>query len=306
MNFIQMTRLGKMGRWGNQVIQYLFLRTYAQRQNLYVQCPDWIGERIFDLDSKVDDFPILEELPEYLEIRDGVSNQPQPPVGDASVNHDYIGWGQFHTSWYDKHILGRIFHPGEEEFQRLLSPLLRLSTAGVTRVGIHIRRGDYGQQIFYLTPIEWYLRLLKPLLTTLHRPVLFVASDDDDAVDELSFLGVPVFTADNLGVPFKSTVGSFNHLPLDEKPNGSMASIDFYPDFYLMSQCEYIIGGNSTFSFAAAMLAPRLRAYYRSKLSLEGFELVDPWNAYPLLQEKVDDYPELVGISVPTNQYWRR
>lgn len=38
-----------MGRWGNQVMQYLFARAYAEKYGHEFQCDPWIGSRVFEL-----------------------------------------------------------------------------------------------------------------------------------------------------------------------------------------------------------------------------------------------------------------
>jgi hypothetical protein len=46
---ISFTRLGKAQGLGNQMFQYAFLRTTAQRLGVTFFCPAWKGERIFQL-----------------------------------------------------------------------------------------------------------------------------------------------------------------------------------------------------------------------------------------------------------------
>lgn len=49
-----MRLLGTNGRFGNQLLQYAFLRLYADGHGLSCQTADWIGRDLFDLD---DPFP---------------------------------------------------------------------------------------------------------------------------------------------------------------------------------------------------------------------------------------------------------
>jgi len=44
---VQFTQLGKFGRFGNQIFQYLFARAYAEKNNAILEIPTWIGEKIF-------------------------------------------------------------------------------------------------------------------------------------------------------------------------------------------------------------------------------------------------------------------
>ena len=40
------------GGLGNQLFQYSFLRTQAERLGVKFYCPNWIGDEIFDLNDK--------------------------------------------------------------------------------------------------------------------------------------------------------------------------------------------------------------------------------------------------------------
>lgn len=44
---IQFTQLGRFGRFGNQIFQYLFARSYAEIVGAELEIPNWIGQKIF-------------------------------------------------------------------------------------------------------------------------------------------------------------------------------------------------------------------------------------------------------------------
>lgn len=44
---VQFTQLGKFGRFGNQIFQYLFVRAYAEKNDAILEVPNWIGQKIF-------------------------------------------------------------------------------------------------------------------------------------------------------------------------------------------------------------------------------------------------------------------
>jgi len=44
-------KLGKMGRLGNQLFQYAFLRTQSEELGVKFYCPHWIGDDIFELND---------------------------------------------------------------------------------------------------------------------------------------------------------------------------------------------------------------------------------------------------------------
>lgn len=301
MSAIQMTRLGKMGRFANQLFQYMFLRIYAHRYGATVEVPSWVGKDLFGLH---DPKPSV-ALPRYVEHTDK-QEQAHPPEGSVALGHDFEGYGQYHTSWYAPYrtMIRQLFEPVEPVVERLQPAVEMYHNAGETRVGLHLRRGDYGRTIFYLTPIEWYVRLLRHLWPVLDDPVLFVASEDRSLVE--AFAEFYPLTAEELGVDLRQDPMPHYNYERHDLIQRDPWQLDFYPDFYLLQQSNVLIGPNSTFSFAAAMLAPELWAYYRSVLPTQDWECIDPWDAYPLQHDKVEDYPDVEGIrSDPSNQYWR-
>ena len=44
---VTMYCLGKLGRFGNQLFQYAYLKIYAQIHDLRVETPEWIGQYLF-------------------------------------------------------------------------------------------------------------------------------------------------------------------------------------------------------------------------------------------------------------------
>lgn len=61
-----------LGRFGNQAMQYLFARAYAEQNGWDFQCEPWIGQRIFELNDK----PIMDQWPRRseLDLKDGEYN----------------------------------------------------------------------------------------------------------------------------------------------------------------------------------------------------------------------------------------
>ena len=54
MNKVQVSCLGGMGRFGNQLFQYAFAKSYADKYNCILEIPsDWIGWKIFELEDSV-------------------------------------------------------------------------------------------------------------------------------------------------------------------------------------------------------------------------------------------------------------
>ncbi|QDU95561.1 alpha-1,2-fucosyltransferase [Lignipirellula cremea] len=279
---IAMSKLGEMGRFGNQVIQYMFLKTYALQHDLEVQTPPWIGQKLFGCEDR----PISASLPEFEELYDKDPQRMMIPRLDAPLrNVDVAGYFQYASAYYQPHqaYIRSLFTPVDAVRRPLEAAVARLRQRGRTIVALHIRRGDYGYGYFYRTPTSWYLRWLESVWSDLDDPVLYIASDDLPNVlgDFKSYSPVTVKDLD---------------IRLRQAP--------FYPEFFLLSQADVLAIPNSTFSFVAAMLNEKLQAAYRSQLSdqVDGshFHRFDPWNA-PMLDTsaRVEDFPQVQGIARP-------
>ncbi len=297
---ITMSQFGRHGRAGNQLFQYAFLSGYAQRYGAELQLPPWIGNDLFGLENPL----ISSTLPAWTEQGKGV-NHSTPPVGDELIGKDFRGYAQYHTSYYapDKERIRKLFQPVPRVTQRLAPSRQKLlHMRGTNAIGIHLRRGDYGQRIFPIIPTSWYLAWLKDNIHLYSSSVLFIASEDPSLIDD--FAEYSVETAETLGVHLDDTVPALEGtLEYDIKTENTRA-IDWYPDFYLLSQCDVILGPSSSFSFMAAMLGSCAVEYWRASLKAERFVAVNPWDAYSQLREHVRDYPHLEGISLKKNPYW--
>ena len=125
MNRVQITSLGRMGRFGNQLFQYAFAKSYAQKYNCVLEIPaDWVGRDFFE----IDDSSITTQL--HRTHRDNI------PFGQVNIDlygffqhqkfldimnpYDVKKWFKFKTKWTDKFKKPRDFY-----------------------VASHIRHGDY-------------------------------------------------------------------------------------------------------------------------------------------------------------------
>lgn len=264
-----------MGRLGNQIFLYAFLRTYAREHNLRVVTPAWIGQYLFGHH----DAPISQPLPivgeqaqPYKLSESAILNAPEP-----LKNVDFQGYFQFHTQYHAQHkeYFQSLFKPLPEVAAKVIEALDRLRSKGKTVVGLHLRRGDYRSVhtvVPYLTvaPSGWYKEWLDGLWETLDEPVLFIASDEIETV-----------------------VGDFaDYNPITVKDLGvEMPEAPFYPDFYILSQCDVLAISNSTFSFTAAMLNERCKFFFRPNLRKQKIIAFDPWNSEPLLRDNPNDWP---------------
>jgi len=120
---IQFTQLGKFGRFGNQIFQYLFARAYAEANDATLEVPSWIGQKIFKnvnhptpsvrlRTTKLDEFPngINIDIHGYCQKKEFIDI-----LSEAKIRE----WLQFQDKWL-------------EYFKDLKS----ITVA-------HIRRGDY-------------------------------------------------------------------------------------------------------------------------------------------------------------------
>lgn len=295
-----MRMLGRMGRCGNQILQYAFLKTYARRHNLELQIPAWFGNEFFD----INDPACGASLPTQVERKDRRDQAPLPEPGEF-IDKDFHGWGQFHMGWYnesEREYLKQIFRPTQHFIDRY-EPAAEKMTG--LRVGIHIRRGDYGSNgYFWNTPIEWYLKAMQKLCQTLNgKPSVFIASEDAGLVR--AFSHYDPMTAEKLGVELRDApIPNYNYLPYDLRKRDPR-EMDFYADWYLLSRCHVMLAPNSTFSYTAAMFSQTGRAFYRSELASEGFIQIDPWNNVPLNRDRAEDYPWIGGTLATQNPYWK-
>lgn len=304
MNYVTFSRLGNYGRFANSVMQYAGLRFYALEHDCELQVPPWIGTELFGLR----DPPVTKKLPPYHEkSADGTCHtQSVPPEGDELVNHDFSGYCQYQTSYYRPHkfLIRSMFTPVESIRRRMAPATEKLHAMGGTTVGIHLRAGDYGRSIFYITPIAWYLDWLRKYWPLLDDPVLFIAAEDRKLVEE--FAEYKPVTTESLGIDLKAEpLGNYPYLSTDLKRREPW-QMDFYPDFSLLSQCHVLLIPNSTFSFMAAMLSRTLELCYRSDLATQRFVRIDPWDANPLSHEKAEDYRHIPGVCLDETAYWKR
>ncbi len=311
-NLITMRELGLAGRWGNQVFQYAFLRTYARRHGLAYQTGQWIGQALMGHA----DPPIVEELPAFVERRDArflcdsqdaiIETLPHmgpsyPPEGDEVRGHDMRGYCQFHTSYYapDKEFIRGLFVPTESIRRRMEPAADRLRGRGKRTIGLHLRRGDTGRFIYYLTPNQWYLRWLEEHWQD--GDTLFVASEEPG--DRAAFAKYnPVMSSDLLELS-DDPYDFYNYLSYDLR-NPTPIAMDWFPDWYLLNQCDVLVFGNSTFSYTAAMFNPNLQSAWRSMLSTQRFAAIDPWNDWPLVREDIRNYPGVADTWYDRNPKW--
>lgn len=122
------------GRFGNQAMIYLYARAMAERTGCDFRCDDWIGNRIFDLDTPVYDGPPLRRANER-ELN-------QWSLLQRSDRHDieFRGYAQMQSCMIYTKTQARewLSHKLNERWRSLLSVVMPGS-----RIVAHLRHGDF-------------------------------------------------------------------------------------------------------------------------------------------------------------------
>jgi Glycosyl transferase family 11 len=316
---LTMSSIGQLGRFANQLFQYAFLRICAQQSGARVECPAWIGQTLFGHQ----DAPISQRLPPAVEIKDlnvGQSLFDVIPVfipyieklADAKSsridsdalnaglsNVDLWGFFQFHTRAWKPHqqYFRALFEPVDALKLALDDGLKLLRSKGKTIVGIHLRRSDYLTEpragFTLVFPTKWYCEWLDGIWSELEDPILLLCSDDlDGIVDDFAKFS-PVTTRD---LKIQLPVG--------------MEELDFYTDFYMLSQCDVVCSSNSNFSFVACMLNQQAQMFVRPHWDFSSrFISFDPWDSDPLLymgepHKVLKSLPDIIRATYTTQGIW--
>ena len=228
--------LGKNGRLGNQLFQIAATVATGLKNNLTPVFPEW-RHNIFLNDSigtgKVEptDF-YIEPRFEYQEIK--LSEAHQFKVADIKV-YDLAGYYQSekHFHPYQKFVKA-MFALNDSAYNLLYANIARqgldrhLFEPANKSCAIHVRRGDYVNNLFYATlGMEYYNKSIDKMCKEREIERFIVFSDDIEWCKE-HFLG--------------------NKFLFVEPDNEFL-------DLKLMSFCRHLIIANSTYSWWAAFLS---------------------------------------------------
>jgi len=290
---LTMSSLGQFGRFGNQVFQYAVLRICAHKTGALVECPPWIGQTLFGykdapishrlepaIECKDDGNILFDVVPEFVPYIEKIAGLKSRRISseileDGITNVDLWGFFQVPTHLLSPHksYIRSLFEPVVDLKLSLEEGLGILRSKGKTIVGVHIRRGDYLSQIrsgFTLVfPESWYCEWLNKIWNDLQEPVLFLCSDDLDRI-------LPAFEK------FFPITSRDLQVELPERMKD--ANIDFYIDFFILSNCDIVVTSNSIFSFAACLLNENAQMFVRPNWDFASkFVVFDPWDSEPLL-----------------------
>jgi hypothetical protein len=229
---ISFQSFGHMGRLGNQLFQYAFVRTAARRLAVPFHCPRWIGDDVYQLDDAAERAPRAEGIGRQLVERRELRCVTCPVVRDGM---DVSGYFQ------SPHLFDR------DEARRWFS--LRPAIAATVNerfghldlsraVGLHLRLGDFVTKPatyvrHYVPPRRYFAEALRRIPSDCH---MVLSSDQPD--EALARLG-PLLTA-------RCAAAGCTVL----RDNRD------YEDLHLLSRCRHLICSPSTFSWWAAWLRP--------------------------------------------------
>jgi FkbM family methyltransferase len=260
------SNIGNMGRFGNQIFQYAFLRSYADDLGFSFQNSKWIGDQIFNVKAGIDNSG--KGLRKILQSQYGTENCDILNCTDRLANADINGYFQYDMKIHSLHKEGLLkdFSFKGDYLKRAnhIASVLE-AQKGIT-VGLHLRRGDYGTGIFYIAPNRWYLEWLEKLKEKHNSMTIFIASDD---------LGLVLKDFTNYNVITASEFGKDASIP------------DFFDDFAALTLCKRLAISNSTFSFAAALFNTQADEFLRPDLQNKSLVSFDPWTSEPLLRAEI-------------------
>ena len=256
--FVTMRALGANGRFGNQLLQYGFLRLYAARVDAEAVAPDWIGRDLYGLDD-----PLLDaEVRPSADIGEDEVMAVVTGRRSGRVNVDLLGYFcSSAASWSTEREQFRSFFLHKGKVAEIVASCVEaLRNRGRTIVAIHIRRGDFGGDKYWIAPTLWYLDCIRELWPLLDHPVLYVATDDPKCVAD--FRGYSPVVADDLAPP---TPG-----------------VEFLRDHAILREADIVATSNSTFSVTAALLNITASRFFRPCIRQSKLIEFIPW-ASPIL-----------------------
>lgn len=317
---LTMSSIGQLGRFGNQLFQYAFLKICAKKTGAKIESPFWIGQTLFGhndppiskrlppaIEFKDEGEHLFDVIPEFIPYLEKLADAKSFRIGSEVLetglaNVDLWGFFQFHTRYLKPHqqYFRLLFQPVSDLKLTLEDGLNILRSKGKTIIGIHIRRGDYIKEpqlgFTLVFPTKWYCQWLEEIWHQLENPVLLLCSDDLDSIID-DFGKFSPITAKDLNVKLPERIKDLD--------------IEFYIDFFMLSNCDVVVTSNSNFSFVACMLNEHAKMFVRPHWDFSTkFVVFDPWDSQPLLwlgdqQSKfIKSLPDVLCITCATQGFW--
>lgn len=248
--------LGNRGRFAHNVLEYVLLRLYAEKQGCVLETPDWVGGAYFDLDDPTPSGPLPPWPFARRALNAALTGENQGP---AVVDRDLLSplfLYDYPLAYRDR--VRSWLRPRPQWSPWIDPPVDTLRAVGRTIVAIHIRRGDFLQYGYPVTEASWYVEWLRTLWPTLDRPVLYLASDDIPAV--------------------RAAFREFRPVTLDDAAP-SWPGLEYLQDFHVLTQADIVgISAASGFSQLAARLNERARLCVGPDMEAGGIRPFIPWS----------------------------
>ncbi|MFN3075611.1 MAG: hypothetical protein ABT940_01790 [Alphaproteobacteria bacterium] len=254
---------GWLGRFGNQLFQYVHGRLYGLRRDALVMAPEWPGQHYFALPSleKVEErYPRMGCYSFDLSLLE-LWADPESPV-DLDLHGYFQIVPPTWSAWY-RQTYRRILRARPEVEQAVGDWLARAVRPGETLVALHVRRGDYLEaqnsvQMFQLVPVAWYLRLLEEIRRVFPNLCVYIATNDEGVLED-----------------FRDYEIVNNRLP---RPILPIEGWDYLFDFAVMCRSEILGISNSSFSRGAALLASGSQVSFFPSFREGRFLPFSPWS----------------------------
>ncbi|MEI8339729.1 MAG: alpha-1,2-fucosyltransferase [bacterium] len=267
---IALTKLGQLGRLGNQLFQYAFLRTQAERLGVRFYCPKWIGDEIFELnDAGVKEETLGKISHTYLETFGKKYDREYIRLADET---DIIG--QFESEKdFDPEVAKKCFVFREDKVSRVKEKYKDIDFSKC--VGIHLRLGDKLKEretrmTYFVPNLFYYLEAIKQA-----GPCDKVVIFSDDEVHVRQF-----FAGQDLPLYF-------------------VAGNADWEDLYLMTLCRDVVCGASTFSWWGGWLNknPNKKVFFPKEGTFR------PWGLYRNPDLIPDSWIKLRSLNLLTENY---
>ncbi len=216
---VQCTCLGNFGRFGNQLFQYAFARSYAEKYDATLEISNWIGQKIFNNVSHPK--PSRELIKTKLD---------QVPFGKVNINlFGYFQNKNFYNIMNAKHI--REWFTIKDEWKELYQEYKQFIVA-------HIRKGDYVTQYknrYHYIDKDSFVRACECYKLEANK-LVFLSEENPTKDNKCS------------KISYSNTIGLYGKSMYPDE------GISFLPDFIKMINANTLLRTNSTFSFWAGFL----------------------------------------------------
>lgn len=280
---VQMSNLGKNGRFGNQIFQHFFLKLIEMELQCEISTPQWIGNTIFNIAKTVPieestNFFLLERIATRNDSPDSHLEKIKKIIGANNFNRiDVSGYFQYHTKYLKKYQekFRDIFDIDDSIIRKTNESLKKLKEDSQPLIALHYRAGDYleheksNHPIFVPPNIDAISQKIDDIYSQLkeRNPIVYLASDDlPYASALLSSKGIAHITSLDFGF---------------DKSEDDLLALDFTT----FTLADILLISNSSFSFAAAMLSKKGKYFFRPRIEDKKYVAFDPWDDYVLRQK---------------------